>query len=124
MDLIADSLIRIKNGYSIGKQSVLLKYSKLTLRLMKLLQEEGYLGEAQTKGRDIIVSLKYDARKPAISDIKRVSKPSLRIYKGVADLPFVLNGLGIAIISTPKGLMTDKMARKIKMGGEVLALVW
>lgn len=124
MDPVADALIRIKNGYSIGRQSVDVKYSKLILKLMKLLQDEGYLGAAEQKGREVKVFLKYTARKPAISGLKRVSKPSLRIYKGVADLPFVLNGLGIAIISTPKGLMTDKMARKVKMGGEVLALVW
>lgn len=124
MDPVADALIRIKNGYLIGKQSVSVKYSKLILTLMKLLQEEQYLQGVETKGREIIVSLKYSARKPAISDIKRVSKPSLRIYKGVADLPFVLNGLGIAIISTPKGLMTDRAARKLKVGGEVLAFIW
>jgi len=124
MDPVADALIRIKNGYSIGKQSVSLRYSKLILKLMKLLQDEGYLQGVDSKQREIIVSLKYNARKPAISDIKRVSRPSLRIYKGAADLPFVLNGLGIAVISTPKGLMTDRQARKLKIGGEVLALVW
>ena len=124
MDPVADALIRIKNGYQVGKQSVYVRYSKLTLRLMKLLQDEGYLEKTEAKGQEVIVSLKYNARKPAISGIKRVSKPSQRIYKGVSDLPFVLNGLGIAVISTPKGLMTDRDARKLKVGGEVLALVW
>lgn len=124
MDLVADALIRIKNGYLVGKQSVSLKFSKLIFKLMKLLQDEGYLQGVETKGKEIIVSLKYNVRKPAITDLKRVSKPSLRIYKGAANLPSVLNGLGIAIISTPKGLMTDKKARKLKVGGEVLALVW
>ncbi len=124
MDPVADALIRIKNGYQVGKQKVSVKYSKLTFKLMKLLQDEGYLQAVETKGQEIIISLKYSARLPAISDVKRVSKPSLRVYKGTADLPFVLNGLGIAIISTPKGLMTDKQARKLKVGGEVLALVW
>lgn len=124
MDPVADALVRIKNGYSVGKQSVSLRYSKLIFKLMKLLQDEGYLGGADSKQRQIIVSLKYNGRKPAIFDIKRVSKPSLRIYKGASDLPFVLNGLGIAVISTPKGLMTDRQARKLKIGGEVLALVW
>lgn len=124
MDNVADALIRIKNSYLAHKQSVSLKYSKLTYNLMKLLQAEGYLEGVSTKGREVIVKLLYLDRKPAITDIKRVSKPSLRIYKGVADLPAVLNGLGIAIISTPKGLMTDKTARKLKVGGEVLALVW
>ncbi len=124
MDNVSDALIRIKNGYSIGKPIVSVKYSKLILRLMKLLQEEGYLQDVEEKGREIIVSLKYNTRKPAISDIKRISKPSLRVYKGAADLPYVLNGLGIAVLSTPKGLMTDKKARKLKIGGEVLAFVW
>ena len=124
MDPVADALIRIKNGYSIGKQSVSVKYSKLILKLMKLLQDEGYLGEAKISGREIIVLLKYSARKPAISGIERISKPSLRVYKGVSNLPKVLNGLGIAIISTPKGLMTNIEARKLRIGGEVLAFVW
>ena len=72
----------------------------------------------------IIKKAKTRTKKPVITDVKRVSKPSLRVYKGVKDLPRVLNGLGVAIISTPKGLMTDKQARKQKVGGEVLALVW
>lgn len=124
MDPVADALIRIKNGYQVGKQSVNIKYSKLILRLMNLLKEEGYLSVVLEKDREIIVELKYSARKPAISDIKRVSKPSLRVYKGVTELPSVLNGLGIAVISTPKGLLTDKQARKEKVGGEILAFVW
>ncbi|MCR4305500.1 MAG: 30S ribosomal protein S8 [Candidatus Daviesbacteria bacterium] len=124
MDPIGDALIRIKNGYSVDKVSVDLKFSKLIWKLTKLLQEEGYLSEVKQKDREIIVTLKYDARVPVLTDVKRVSKPSLRVYKGFKDLPRVLNGLGIAVISTPKGLMTDKQARKLKVGGEVLALVW
>lgn len=124
MDPIADALIRIKNGYSVGKVTVEVKSSKLILKLMKLLQEEGYASEIKQDKGGIVVTLKYNSRTPAITDIERVSKPSLRVYKGVKDLPRVLNGLGIAIISTPKGLMTDRQARKLKVGGEVLALVW
>ncbi|MBI2597316.1 30S ribosomal protein S8 [Candidatus Daviesbacteria bacterium] len=124
MDIVADALIRIKNGYQIGKQSVVVRYSKLIFNLMQLLKDEGFLEGVQCKDREIVVTLKYITRKPAISDIKRISKPSLRIYKRVADLPYVLSGLGIAIISTPRGLMTDKQARKNKIGGEVLAFVW
>lgn len=124
MDPVADALIRIKNGYSVGKVSVQLKFSKLIWKLIKLLEKEGYLVDAKQDKREIIVTLKYDSRTPAITDIKRVSKPSLRVYKGVRDLPYVLNGLGIAVISTPRGLLTDKEARKLKVGGEVLALVW
>ncbi|MDP3758634.1 MAG: 30S ribosomal protein S8 [Candidatus Daviesbacteria bacterium] len=123
-DPVADALIRIKNGYSVGKVSVELKCSKLILQLMKLLQKEGYLAEVKQDKREIVVILKYNSRIPALTDLKRVSKPSLRVYKGVKDLPRVLNGLGVAVISTPKGLMTDKEARKLKVGGEVLALIW
>src|SRR3989344_249384 len=112
MDNVGDALIRIKNGYSSGKISVPLKFSKLVVNLMALLQQEGFLQEVKLKDQELVVFLKYVERKPAISDIKRVSKPSLRIYKGASSLPFVLNGLGIAIISTPRGLMTDKQARK------------
>lgn len=124
MDSIGDALIRIKNGYSVGKLSVPVKYSKLIVKLMKLLQDEGYLEGVEQKDRLVYVSLRYKARKPAISGISRISKPSLRVYMGVSKLPYVLNGLGIAIISTPKGLLTDKQARKMKVGGEILAFVW
>lgn len=124
MDPIGDALIRIKNGYSVGKTEVDIKFSKLILKLMTLLQKEGYLSDVLQKEGKLVVTLKYDSRVPAVTDVKRVSKPSLRVYKGVRELPRVLNGLGIAVISTPKGLMTDKEARKVKLGGEVLALVW
>lgn len=124
MDHISDALIRIKNGYSVGKISVALRFSKLIWKLVQLLQKEGYLSEVKQSDREITVVLKYNARVPAITGLKRVSRPSLRVYSGVKDLPKVLNGLGIAIISTPKGLMTDREARKLKVGGEVLALVW
>lgn len=124
MDPIADALIRVKNGYSVGKTSVDVKFSKLILKLMEVLEKEEYVGKISKEERKLIVELRYESRKPAITDIKRVSKPSLRVYKGCKDLPRVLNGLGIAIISTPKGLLTDKEARKQRLGGEVLALVW
>lgn len=124
MDPVADALIRIKNGYLVGRFSVEVKFSNLIFKLMEVLQKSGYVGKVEKVDRQIVVELKYESRKPALTDIKRVSKPSLRIYKGAKDLPRVLNGLGIAVISTPKGLMTDREARKQKVGGEVLALVW
>ncbi|MBI2085799.1 30S ribosomal protein S8 [Candidatus Daviesbacteria bacterium] len=124
MDPIADTLIRIKNGYQVGKITVSVKSSKLVWNMTELLKKEGYLSDVAKKDREIIVTLKYNLRVPVLTDIKRVSKPSLRVYKGARELPSVLNGLGIAIISTPKGLMTDREARKSKVGGEVLALVW
>lgn len=124
MDIIADALIRIKNGYIVGAESVLVKYSKLTLSLLKLLEKENYLGKVSWDGHNIAVLLKYNGRIPAITDVRRISRPSLRVYKRVEDLPRVMGGLGIAIISTPKGVMTDKDARKQNVGGEVLALIW
>lgn len=124
MDPVADALIRIKNSYAVGKVSVEIRFSKLILKLMKLLEKEGYLSKVDQKDGGITVTLKYNARVPAVTDVQRISKPSLRVYKGAKELPHVLNGLGIAVISTPKGLMTDKEARKSKLGGEVLAFVW
>lgn len=124
MDPVGDALIRIKNGYQVGKVKVEIRFSKLILNLSKLLKKEGFLSEVEQKKNEIVVVLKYNSRIPVLTDIERVSKPSLRVYKGTKDLPSVLNGLGIAIISTPKGLMTDKQARKLKLGGEVMALVW
>jgi small subunit ribosomal protein S8 len=131
MDSVGDALIRIKNGYLAGKLEVILTYSKLNLAIVKVLEKEGFVSKSEEAKSDknenikqIKVSLKYDSRKPAIQDLKRISKPGLRIYKGKKSLPWVLNGLGIALISTPKGVMTDKEARKAGLGGEILAYVW
>ncbi len=124
MDTVGDTLIRIKNGYRVGKEMVEVRNSKLSFNLVKLLEKEGYVGAVAVKDRLITVELKYNGRVPVLTDVKRVSKPSLRVYKGIKQLPYVLNGLGIAVISTPKGLLTDKQARKESVGGEVLALVW
>jgi small subunit ribosomal protein S8 len=131
MDIVADSLIRIKNGYLASKEEVNLSYSKLIQSICKLLEEEGFIEKAEVKERvenknikDIVVTLKYQSRKPALKGVKRISKPGLRVYKGSKALPYVLNGLGVAIISTPKGVLSDKRARKEGVGGEILAHVW
>lgn len=126
MDTIGDALIRIKNGYMVRKSEVSLRYSKLISEICKLFKKEGYIEsyKVDEKDREITVILKYNARVPSLTNVKRVSRPSLRIYKGAKSLPTVLNGLGIAVISTPQGLMTNKEARKQNLGGEVLALVW
>ncbi len=123
-DPIADTLIRIKNGYTSGKKSVEIPYSKLRFNLCKLLSQEGYTGNVNKNEKILSVILEYKSRKPVLTDIKRISKPSLRVYKGYKDLKGVLNGLGMAIISTPKGLMTEREARAKKLGGEVMAEVW
>jgi small subunit ribosomal protein S8 len=124
MDTVGDALIRIKNGYRVGKESVELKYSKFVLGLSKLLEKEGYLNKVSHKDNVITVNLAYKGRVPVLTDIKRVSKPSLRVYKSKKEIHYVLNGLGIAIVSTPKGLLTDRQARKENVGGEIIALIW
>ena len=136
-DSIADALIRIKNGYMAGKVETVVPYSKLIFNLCKLLEKEGFIEKVdytpgvssgiksgRHTGSDIKIILKYDGREPALTDVKRVSKPGLRVYKGVKEIRKVLNGYGIAVVSTPKGLMTDKEARKAGMGGELMAEVW
>jgi small subunit ribosomal protein S8 len=123
-DSIGDTLIRIKNGYLAKNLSVEMPYSKLVLAICELLEAQGYIGKVAKDERTIKVSLKYEGREAALTDVKRISKPGLRVYTGAKKLPRVLNGLGIAIISTPKGLMTDRQARKESLGGEVMAYVW
>lgn len=123
-DIVGDSLIRIKNGYLAKRNEVSLGYSKLVLGICGILVKEGYLSSVKEEDKKIIVGLKYEGRKSVLNDVKRISKPGLRVYKGKSSLPWVLNGMGIAIISTPKGVMTDKQARKEGVGGEVMAYVW
>jgi small subunit ribosomal protein S8 len=125
MDPIADALIRIKNGYLSRKVEVNLSYSKLTINLCELLSKKGFIEKAEKlSDREIKVTLKYKDRLPVLTDVKRVSKPGRRVYCGSKKLPRVLNGLGLAVISTPKGLMSDKEARKAGLGGEIMAFVW
>ncbi|SRR5258708_467827 len=131
MDTVADSLIRIKNGYLSLKKDVVLPYSKLVGNICSVLEKSGFIesfkettNEKNKNIKQFLVTLKYENRKPVLSDVKRVSKPGLRVYKNKKALPYVLNGLGIAIVSTPQGVMTDKQARKKGVGGEILAYVW
>ena len=131
MDIVADSLIRIKNGYLAFKGEVILPYSKLIISICELLKKEGFIQDLKTENMEgkknvfqIKVTLKYEAKRAAVEGVRRVSKPGLRVYQGKDNLPYVLDGLGIAIISTPKGVMTDKQARKEGVGGEIMAYVW
>jgi len=130
MDTVADSLIRIKNAYLAYREDTILPYSKVVLAICALLQKEGFITsfkEEKVEGKNfnqIKVVLKYLGKKAALSDVKRISKPGLRVYKSSKTLPKVLNGFGLAIISTPKGVMSDKQARKESVGGEVMAYVW
>jgi small subunit ribosomal protein S8 len=130
-DPIADALIRIKNGYLSYKETVVLPYSKIIESICGVLKTAGYITDFKVedsarneKIKQINTTLKYADRKGVMTEVKRISKPGLRIYKNKKSLPYVLNGLGIAIISTPRGVMTDKQARKEGIGGEILAYVW
>jgi small subunit ribosomal protein S8 len=126
-DPIADMLTRIRNAQSAGKVSVTMPASKLKQSIAKVLQDEGYISGFDLQdvdGKPVMnVSLKYFEGKPVIDNIKRVSRPGLRIYKGKGDIPQVLGGLGVAIISTSKGVMSDRHARSAGEGGEVLCYV-
>lgn len=127
-DKIADMLTRIRNAQRANHETVDVPASKLKNEIAKILLEEGYIKsfeEVEAEPHNVIrITLKYLQGRAAIGGIKRISKPGLRIYSQVNDLPHVLDGLGIAIISTSKGLMTDKTAREENIGGEVLAYVW
>lgn len=126
-DPIADMLTRIRNGQSAGKKSVKMPSSKLKLAIAKVLKEEGYITDFKTEQHgnhtEMTVDLKYFNGVPVIESVKRVSRPGLRIYKSKDELPKVLGGLGIAIVSTSNGVMTDRAARAIGHGGEVICTV-
>ena len=125
-DPIADMFTRIRNGQSAAKSAVTMPSSKVKVALANLLKEEGYISDfsvAEGTKPELTVELKYFEGKEVIEVIKRVSRPGLRVYKGAQELPKVLAGMGIAIISTSKGLMTDRAARNAGLGGEVLGFV-
>ncbi len=125
-DTVADMLTRVRNAQRANKQTVAMPSSKLKLAVAKVLMDEGYIVSADVDAEvkpTLTIGLKYFEGKPVIEEIKRVSRPGLRIYKGKNDLPRVKQGLGILIVSTNKGIMTDRAARAAGVGGEVLALV-
>ena len=130
-DPIADMLTRIRNANMVSLTEVEMPSSKLKVELAKLLKSEGYIEDyavVEKEGsnfKTLKISLKYDEKsKPVISNLKRVSRPGLRNYCKAKDIPQVLGGMGIAIISTSKGLLTDRKARKENVGGEILCYVW
>ena len=126
-DPLGDMLTRIRNAQQAQKSSVAMPSSKLKVAIAKVLKSEGYIDDfavSQDDGKaELALSLKYYAGRPVIERIERVSRPGLRVYKGSDDLPRVMNGLGVAIVSTPKGVMTDRKARASNTGGEVLCIV-
>nr|WCH57172.1 ribosomal protein S8 [Hypnea musciformis] len=129
-DTIADMLTRIRNANLSKHQIVQVPATKMTRSIIKVLQEEGFIYEFEEIGENLrnylLISLKYKgkSKKPVITALKRISKPGLRIYANHKELPKVLGGIGIAIISTSKGIMTDKKARNNGLGGEVLCYIW
>ena len=128
-DPIADMLTRIRNANMVGKETVSMPSSKKLVEIARVMVEEGYVTRYEVIDGEpratLEITLKYGEKKAkTIRGIKRISKPGLRIYSNVEDMPKVMKGLGIAIVSTSKGIMTDKEARKANLGGEVLAFVW
>ena len=126
-DPIADMLTRIRNAQSAEKTEVVMPSSKLKIAIAKVLKDEGYVDDFAIREVDskpvLSIALKYYAGRPVIDRIERVSRPGLRIYKGKEDIPTVMNGLGVAILSTSRGVMTDRKARATGVGGEVLCVV-
>ncbi|MEO0313837.1 MAG: ribosomal protein [Pseudomonadota bacterium] len=126
-DPIADLLTRIRNAQSVNKTTVAMPSSKLKVAIARVLKEEGYIEDfavAEQGGKpELRIELKYYAGRPVIERIERVSRPGLRIYRGKSEIPTVMNGLGVAIVSTPKGVMTDRKARATGTGGEILCYV-
>ena len=129
-DPIADMLTRIRNANTAKHDTVLVPASKIKLAIVEILKNEGYIAKYELVDdgnfKNILITLKYGADKneKIITGIKRISKPGLRVYAGKDELPRVLGGLGIAIISTNQGVVTDKKARELQVGGEVLAFIW
>jgi len=128
-DPIADMLTRLRNANAAYQDTVSMPYSKVKVHIAEILQQEGYIGEWSVTdaevGKNLVIALKYGpSRERSIAGLKRVSKPGLRVYAKKDNLPRVLGGLGIAIISTSGGLLTDKQAVRRGVGGEVLAYVW
>jgi len=126
-DPVADLLTRIRNGQSARKTSVTMASSKLKTAIVRVLKSEGFIADFNidaAAGKPLLtVDLKYYEGRPVIDRLERVSRPGLRIYRGRHDIPNVMNGLGVAIVTTPKGVMTDRKARQAGVGGEVLCYV-
>ena len=128
-DPIADMLTRIRNANQMRYKEVEVPASKIKIEIARILKEQGFITDYKVKKNDvqsiIVLSLKYgDKKERVITGLKRISKPGLRVYAKASELPRVLNGLGIAIVSTSKGVMTDKEARNNSLGGEVMAYIW
>ncbi len=128
IDPIAELLTKIRNAKKTYKQSVFVSHSNLKIAILEILKKEGFIKDfeitTKDKKKEVEIKLKYKNRASAIHGLRQISKPGLRIYSEATKLPKVLNGLGIVLVSTSKGVMTDKEARKENVGGEIIAYVW
>ncbi len=128
MDPISDALTRIKNAQLAGRETLEIPFSKVKFEMAKIMEREGFLAQVEKKGvkdkQNLILKLKYNQGTPAIQDLRRVSKPSRRVYIRAAEIKPVKQGYGLAIISTSRGLLTAKEAKKNKLGGEILCEIW
>ncbi len=125
-DTIADMLTRIRNAQSATKETVVMPSSKVKVSIAAVLKDEGYIEEYKVTGDvkpELSITLKYYAGRPVIEKIERISRPGLRIYRRCDELPTVMNGLGVAIVSTSRGVITDRRARSLQVGGEVICVV-
>ena len=125
-DTIADMLTRIRNAQSARKETVVMPSSKVKVSIAAVLKDEGYIEEYKVTGDvkpELSITLKYYAGRPVIEKIERISRPGLRIYRRCDELPTVMNGLGVAIVSTSRGVITDRRARSLQVGGEVICVV-
>lgn len=128
-DPVADMLTRIRNGYLVRKKTVEVPYSRIIQRIAKILVEEKFMAKAVVQGKKtvekkIVLHLKYKGKEPAVTGIKRISKPGLRVYAKTKKIPTVREGFGVTIVSTPAGLMTNREAKKKNLGGEIICQVW
>lgn len=127
-DSIADFLTRIRNAGAAGHKTVEIPSSKLKYAVAQILKDQGFISDCELIKNDVqdslVVTMRYHRRKPVIQELKKLSKPGRRVYASAKNLPRVKNGLGVAIISTSQGVMSDKQARKLNIGGEVLCSVW
>lgn len=123
-DPISDFLVRLQNASMVGHSSVTLPYSSLKNAVAKILEREGYLTSVAKKNNSLVVGLSYNDGRPTINGVKRISKPSRRMYMGVRDLRPVRGGMGLLVLSTPAGVVTGKEARQMRVGGEVMFEIW
>ncbi|WP_018138196.1 MULTISPECIES: 30S ribosomal protein S8 [unclassified Thioalkalivibrio] len=127
-DPISDMLTRVRNAQRANKEQVAIPFSKAKERILKVFADEGYVGDVQVEGevaqKKLVVKLKYFEGRPVIESVERISRPGLRIYRGKDELPRINQGLGVAVISTPQGVMSDRAARAAGQGGEVLCKIY